>query len=315
DIAAVPPPSSGGPTICEILNILSGMPLAAEGYHSAAATHDMVEAMRRAYFDRNNRLGDPAFVDNPLAQLLSPDYAANLRAAIAPDHAKPSKSLQTSLGKEGNQTTHYSVIDAAGNAVGVTYTINSYFGAKVIAGKTGFFLNDEMDDFTAKPGSANMFGLVQGNANAIQPGKRPLSSMSPTLLTRDGKAFLLLGSPGGPRIITAILEVIVNVIDHGMDLQSAVDAPRFHHQWLPDLVYAEPFTFSADTAAKLAAMGYTLKEQPPWGAVEAILVAPAASKTTAGGAIDDSSHRSALVAGHLYGATDSRRPGGAAMGY
>jgi gamma-glutamyltranspeptidase/glutathione hydrolase len=215
--------------------------------------------MRRAYVDRNNRLGDPAFVTNPLAQLLSADYAAKLRATIEPDHATPSDSLKSGLDQEGNQTTHYSVIDAAGNAVGVTFTINSYFGAKVIAGKTGFFLNDEMDDFTAKPGSPNMFGLVQGSANAIAPGKRPLSSMSPTLLTRDGHVFLLLGSPGGSRIITIILQVIVNVVDYGMDVQSAVNAPRFHHQWLPDVVYSEPFTFSVDTAAKLEAMGYKFK--------------------------------------------------------
>jgi gamma-glutamyltranspeptidase/glutathione hydrolase len=315
DIVSASPPSSGGTTICEILNIAAGFPLGTEGYHSAASTHNLVEAMRRAYVDRNNRLGDPAFVANPLAQLLSADYAAKLRATIEPDHATPSDSLKSGLDQEGNQTTHYSVIDAAGNAVGVTFTINSYFGAKVIAGKTGFFLNDEMDDFTAKPGSPNMFGLVQGSANAIAPGKRPLSSMSPTLLTRDGHVFLLLGSPGGSRIITIILQVIVNVVDYGMDVQSAVNAPRFHHQWLPDVVYAEPFTFSADTAAKLEAMGYKFKEQAPWGAAEAILVAPPAPAAAAAGGIDDSTHRSPLVPGHLYGANDARRPGGAAMGY
>ena len=315
DIVSAPPPSSGGTTICEILNIAAGFPLGAQGYHSAASAHNLVEAMRRAYVDRNNRLGDPAFVSNPLAQLLSPEYAAKLRAGVETDHATPSSSLKSGLDQEGNQTTHYSVIDAAGNAVGVTFTINSYFGAKVIAGKTGFFLNDEMDDFTAKPGSPNMFGLVQGSANAIAPGKRPLSSMSPTLLTRDGHVFMLLGSPGGSRIITIVLQVIVNVVDYGMDLQSAVNAPRFHHQWLPDVIYAEPFTFSADTAAKLEAMGYKFTEQAPWGAAEAILVAPAAPAAGAAGGIDDSAHGSPLVPGHLYGANDARRPGGAAMGY
>jgi gamma-glutamyltranspeptidase/glutathione hydrolase len=315
DIVSVPPPSSGGTTICEILNIVAGLPLASEGYHSAASTHSLVEAMRRAYLDRNNRLGDPAFVTNPLSELLSTGYAEKLRATIEADRATPSSSLKSGLDQEGNQTTHYSVIDAAGNAVGVTYTINSYFGAKVIAGNTGFFLNDEMDDFTAKPGAANMFGLVQSSANAIAPGKRPLSSMSPTLLSRDGHVFMLLGSPGGPRIITAILEVIVNVVDYGMDLQSAVDAPRFHHQWLPDVIYAEPFTFSADTAAKLAGMGYKLSEQPPWSAVAAIVVGPPKPAAAATGGIDDSTHRAALTPGHLYGANDSRRPGGAAMGY
>ncbi len=316
DIASVPPPSSGGTTLCEMLNILEGLPLAAEGFHSAASVHSMVEAMRRAYFDRNNRLGDPAFVENPVAQLLSPAYAAKLRATIDPDHATPSAALPAGPGPEGSQTTHYSVVDAAGNAVGVTYTINGYFGAKVIAGDTGFFLNDEMDDFTAKPGAPNMFGLVQGPANAIAPGKRPLSSMSPTLLTRDGHLFLLLGSPGGARIITALLQVIVNVIDYGMDLQSAVDAPRFHHQWLPDQVYAEPFAFSADTAAKLAGMGYKIYEQAPWGAVEAILAAPpAVAGVQPAAGLDDSARPSRLVPGHLYGANDSRRPGGAALGY
>ena len=315
DIVSVPPPSSGGTTICEILNIVGDLPLAKQGYHSAAGTHNMVEAMRRAYLDRNNRLGDPAFVTNPLAELLSTAYAQKLRAGIEADRATPSSSLKSGLDQEGNQTTHYSVIDAAGNAVGVTYTINSYFGAKVIAGNTGFFLNDEMDDFTAKPGAANMFGLVQSSTNAIAPGKRPLSSMSPTLLSRDGHVFMLLGSPGGPRIITAILEVIVNVVDYGMDLQSAVDAPRFHHQWLPDMIYAEPFAFSADTAVKLTGMGYKLSEQPPWGAVEAILVGPPKPAAAATAGIDDSTHRAALAPGHLYGANDSRRPGGAAMGY
>jgi len=314
-IAAAPPPSSGGTTLCEILNIVAGMPIAAAGFHSAAATHDLVEAMRRAFFDRNNRLGDPAFVMNPLEALLSAEYAARLRTGIDPQRATPSMSLQDALPGEGNQTTHYSVIDSEGNAVGVTYTINSYFGAKVIAGHTGFFLNDEMDDFTVKPGTANMFGLVQGSANAIAPGKRPLSSMSPTLLSRDGRVFLLLGTPGGSRIITALAEVIVNVLDHGMDVQSAVDAPRFHHQWLPDQIYAEPFAFSADTAEKLAGMGYRLVEQAPWGAVEAILVAPPATGTGVAVGVDDSTRRAALVPGHLYGANDSRRPGGAAIGF
>jgi gamma-glutamyltranspeptidase/glutathione hydrolase len=302
-------------TLCEILQIAAGLPLAADGYHSAASVHNLVEAMRLAYFDRNNRLGDPAFVNNPVDQLLSPDYAAQLRAGIAADHATPSTALVSGSTTEGSQTTHYSVIDAAGNAVGVTYTLNNYFGAKVIAGSTGILLNDEMDDFTIKPGSANMFGLVQGKANAIAPGKRPLSSMSPTLLTRDGHVVLLLGSPGGPRIITALVQVICNVVDYGMDLQSAVDAPRFHHQWLPDQIYAEPYAFSPDTAEKLKSMGYKIVEQSPWGAVEAILIAPAATPQSLPSGLDDSVHRDALVPGHLYGANDSRRPGGAALGY
>ncbi len=321
DIVSAPPPSSGGTTICEILNIAAGFPLGAEGYHSAASTHHLVEAMRRAYVDRNNRLGDPAFIANPLAQLLSADYAAKLRATIEPNHATASDSLKSELDQEGNQTTHYSVIDAAGNAVGVTFTINNYFGAKVIAGKTGFFLNDEMDDFTAKPGSPNMFGLVQGSANAIAPGKRPLSSMSPTLLTRDGHVFLLLGSPGGSRIITTILQVIVNIVDYGMDVQSAVNAPRFHHQWLPDVIYAEPFTFSADTAGEARqAMGYKLhdtKRAPGAPSRRSSSAPPAPARQHRGRAstIPTWSLLVPLVPGHLYGANDARRPGGAAIGY
>ena len=197
----------------------------------------------------------------------------------------------------------------------MTYTINSYFGAKVVAGDTGFFLNNEMDDFTAKPGAANMFGLVQGAANAIQPGKRPLSSMSPTIALRDGKVFLIVGSPGGPRIITAVLETISNVVDHGMSVSEAVDAPRIHHQWLPDVIYAEPMALSPDTARLLTEMGYKITQQPPWGAAETILVGPqSATGKTAEGAIDDSSQGGFAKSGALYGANDARRPAGAAIG-
>ena len=317
DILATPPPSSGGTTLCETLGILEGYPLGTLGYHSAASLHLMAEAMRHAFLDRNSRLGDPAFIDNPIKRLLSPDYAARIRAVIDPARATASSALnaETPPHGEGAETTHYSVIDSAGNAVGVTFTINGYFGAKVIAGDTGFFLNDEMDDFTARPGTANAFGLVQGDANSIQPGKRPLSSMSPVLVNKDGKAFLLLGSPGGSRIITALVETIVNVIDFGMDIQSAVDAPRFHHQWLPDTVYLEPYTLSADTRDKLQAAGYAFTEQRAWGAVEAILVGPPLPTTAPAAGIDDSTRPAPLVPGHLYGANDSRRPGGAALGY
>ncbi|MEA2778644.1 MAG: gamma-glutamyltranspeptidase / glutathione hydrolase [Rhodospirillaceae bacterium] len=317
DIAAAPPPSSGGTTICEILGIVENHKLADLGFHSAASVHVMVEAMRHAFLDRNNRLGDPAFVANPISQLLAKDYLSRLSAAIDPARATASSALNPGTPPhEGTQTTHYSIVDAAGNAVAVTYTINSYFGASVIAGDTGFFLNNEMDDFTAKPGSPNMFGLVQGEANAIEPGKRPLSSMSPTIVSRDGKIFLVLGSPGGSRIISAITQVISNVVDYGMDIQAAVDAPRFHHQWLPDKIYVEPFELSRDTSGRLTAMGHTIAEQQPWGAVEAILIGPPApigKSATAG--LDDSTHASATTPGHLYGASDSRRPGGAAMGY
>jgi len=205
-VISSPPPSSGGTTLCEILNIIEPYPLAQLGYHSAAATHDMVEAMRHAYVDRNTLLGDPDFVKAPLERLTSKDYAATLRGAIQADQATPSDQVKPGVAPhEGTNTTHYSVVDAKGNAVSTTYTINSYFGALVMAGTTGFFLNDEMDDFTSKPGVPNLYGLVQGDNNAIAPGKRPLSSMSPSIATKDGKLFMVFGSPGGSRIITIAL--------------------------------------------------------------------------------------------------------------
>jgi len=295
-VISSPPPSSGGTTLCEILNIIAPYPLAKLGYHSAEATHDMVEAMRHAYVDRNALLGDPDFVKAPLDLLESKDYAAQLRAAIQADHATPSDQVKPGIAPhEGSNTTHFSVVDAAGNAVSTTYTINSYFGAIVMAGTTGFFLNDEMDDFTSKPGVPNLYGLVQGENNAIAPGKRPLSSMSPSIATKDGKLFMVFGSPGGSRIITIALETFTNVVDYGMNIQEAVDAPRFHHQWQPDVIQYEPFAFSADTMAKLSTMGYTFKLYDPWGSAEAILVDPAN--------------------GHFYGGADNRHPAGAAMGY
>ncbi|HEX3604218.1 MAG TPA: gamma-glutamyltransferase [Steroidobacteraceae bacterium] len=307
-IVSAPPPSSGGITLCEMLQVLEGYPLKALGFHSSAAVHVMTEAMRFAYRDRNTYLGDPAFIDNPSATLLSAQHAQEIRAQIEPDRATPSASLQgLAAADEHATTTHYSVVDHAGNAVAVTYTINDSFGAKVIAGHTGFFLNDEMDDFTAKPGVANVFGLVQGKANAVAPGKRPLSSMTPTLVFKDSKPVLVIGTPGGSRIITTVLEVIVNVIDHGMALQEAIDAPRIHHQWLPDTIAAEPFALSADTVKALTGMGYKVVPLEPWGsgnAVEAIGIAPA-----------DAAAAKALGfprPGVLYGASDSRAPAGSA---
>lgn len=295
-VISSPPPSSGGTTLCQILNIIEPYPLARLGYHSAAATHDLVEAMRHAYVDRNTLLGDPDFVKAPLARLASKDYAARLRAAIQPDRATPSEQVKPGVAPhEGTNTTHYSVVDAKGNAVSTTYTINSYFGANVMAGDTGFFLNDEMDDFTSAPGVPNLYGLVQGEENSIAPGKRPLSSMSPSIATKDGRLFMVFGSPGGSRIITIALEVFTNVVDYGMNIQQAVDAPRFHHQWQPDVIQYEPAAFSADTRAKLRAMGYRLQAYDPWGSAEAILVDPAN--------------------GRLTGGADQRHPAGAAMGY
>jgi gamma-glutamyltranspeptidase/glutathione hydrolase len=307
-ILSAPPPSSGGVVLCEMLQALEGYPLAALGFHSAASVHFMTEVMRFAYRDRNTYLGDPAFVENPLAQLLSAEHTNAIRTRIAPRHATPSSTMPPILAApERATTTHYSIVDIMGNAVAVTYTLNDDFGAKVIAGDTGVFLNDEMDDFTAKPGAANMFGLVQGKANAIAPGKRPLSSMTPTIVLKDAKPVLVIGTPGGSRIITTVLEIIVNLIDHGMSLQEAVDAPRIHHQWLPDTLAAEPFALSADTVRVLTRMGYRVVPLEVWGtgnAAEAIGIAPT-----------DAAVAKALGfprPGVLYGASDSRASAGSA---
>jgi gamma-glutamyltranspeptidase / glutathione hydrolase len=288
-VVSVAPPSSGGVSLCEILNILEGYDLKSLGFHSAAATRLMVEAMRYAFTDRNDALGDPAFVDNPLEKLLSKGYAAQIRSKI--DRGIAPK--QVAVSREKPQTTHYSVLDKDGNAASVTYTLNGSLGALVAAPGTGVLLNDEMDDFTAKPGAANQFGLVQGSKNAIAPGKRPLSSMSPTIVLKDGKPVLVLGSPGGSRIITATLEALVNVVDYGMEPQAAVDAPRFHYQGQPDKIFAEPLSFSPDTRALLEGAGYRIEEQSPWAAVELIR--------------SDN--------GVLSGANDARRPAGSARGY
>lgn len=317
DLASAPPPSSGGTTICQILNILEGYDIKGMGFRSAESVHVMAEAMRHAFMDRNTYLGDPAFVNNPLDRLLSKDYAAAIRDKIQPNRATPSSEVQPGAEPhEKTETTHYSVVDRHGNAVSVTYTINGSFGAAVIAPGTGFFLNDEMDDFTAKPGVKNLYGLVQGAANRIEPGKRPLSSMSPTLVTKDGKTVLVLGSPGGSRIITIVLETIMNVVDYGMAPQEAVDAPRIHHQWLPDEIFYETWGLSPDTIKILADMGYKLTEQKPWGAAELIEVGGgAAGFKDAASSGGDSAHSGRVREGYLYGANDARRPAGAAVGY
>jgi len=292
-IIAAPPPSSGGVTLCEMLNILEGYPLRFLGWHSAASAHFIIEAMRFAYFDRNENLGDPDFVQNPIAQLTSKEYATKIRQKI------PVYTAATELNgvpvHEGVNTTHYSIIDNKGNAVAITYTLNAHFGAQVIADHTGFFLNDEMDDFTVSLGTPNMFGLVQGAANAIAPNKRPLSSMTPTIVTKNDKPFLVLGAPGGSQIITAVLQTILNVVDYDMDIKSAVDAPRFHFQWQPNIVFADPYVFSPDTTEKLTQMNYSFS-LPKWpiGLVEAIQVD--------------------LAKQIFYGASDDRMPLAAAVG-
>ncbi|WP_211455030.1 gamma-glutamyltransferase [Collimonas antrihumi] len=314
---SAPPPSSGGATMCQILNILEGYDMKALGFHSAASVHYMTEAMRHSYMDRNTFLGDPAFVKNPLERLMSKEYAASIREKISADKATPSVEVQPGMAPhEKPETTHYSIVDKDGNAVSTTYTINGRFGAVVIAPGTGFFLNDEMDDFTVKAGVQNLFGLVQGATNSIAPGKRPLSSMAPTLVTKDGKTYMVLGSPGGSRIITITLETALNVIDYGMAPQEAVDAPRIHHQWLPDEVYYETRGLSPDTLKILDGMGYKMKEQTPWGAAELIMIGlPGAAGVSGSSSGNDAGVSGIVRPGLYYGANDTRRPAGAAIGY
>ncbi|MET0749001.1 MAG: gamma-glutamyltransferase [Rhizobium sp.] len=307
EITSSPPPSSGGVIICEILNVLEGYPLSTLGYGSAETVHLMVEAMRHAYVDRNAALGDPDFVNNPIAKLLDKTYAKTIRDSIDPRHAGVSKDMAPLGLGESHETTHYSIIDNDGNAVAVTYTLNGSFGAGVVAPGTGILLNNEMDDFTSKPGVPNLYGLVQGEANAIQPKKTPLSSMSPTIIAKDGKPFMVIGSPGGARIITITLEAIVNVIDFGMDIGQAIDAPRIHHQWLPDKVFTEPYALSPDTMGLLTGMGYNVavdKDWPIWGQAAGIMVGgKSLAEIAAGG-------------GARYnGAMDSRAGSGTAGGY
>ncbi|WP_375780460.1 gamma-glutamyltransferase [Bradyrhizobium sp. ma5] len=303
-VVSAPPPSSGGVVICEILNILEGYPLKELGYHSAQAVHYQIEAMRHAYVDRNSYLGDPDFVKNPLERLLDKNYAAKIRAVIDPAKAGVSKDIKPGVPPhEGSNTTHYSIADKDGNAVSVTYTLNDWFGAKVTAAKTGVLLNDEMDDFTAKVGVPNLYGLVQGEANSIVPGKRPLSSMSPTIVTRDGKPVMVVGTPGGSRIITAVLLTMINAIDYGMNAQEAVDMPRFHQQWLPDLTNLEDFTLSPDTRKILEGMGQTFGPPQPANHLAVIIIgAPSLGGKPVGN-------------NRFYGANDPRRNSGLAGGY
>jgi gamma-glutamyltranspeptidase / glutathione hydrolase len=303
-VISAPPPSSGGVVICEILNILEGYPLKELGYHSAQAVHVQIEAMRHAYVDRNSYLGDPDFVKNPLDRLLDKNYAANIRAVIDPNKAGISKDIKPGVAPhEGSNTTHYSIADKDGNAVSVTYTLNDWFGAKVTAAKTGVLLNDEMDDFTAKVGVPNLYGLVQGEANAIAPGKRPLSSMSPTIVTKDGKTVMVVGTPGGSRIITAVLQTMINAIDYGMNAQEAVDMPRIHQQWLPDLTNVEDYALSPDTRKILEVMGHKFGPPQPANHLAVIIVgAPSLNGEQVGN-------------NRYYGANDPRRNSGLADGY
>ena len=303
-VVSAPPPSSGGVIICEMLNILEGYPLKDLGYRSAQAVHYQIEAMRHAYVDRNSYLGDPDFVKNPLDRLLDKGYAEKIRAVIDPKKAGVSKDIKPGVAPhEGSNTTHYSIADKWGNAVSVTYTLNDWFGAKVTAAKTGVLLNDEMDDFTSKVGVPNLYGLVQGEANKIEPGKRPLSSMSPTIVSKDGKPVMVVGTPGGSRIITAVMLTMINAIDYGMNVQEAVDAPRFHQQWLPDVTNVETYALSPDTRKILTDMGHNLGVPQPANHVAAILVgAPSLGGKPVG-------------KNRFYGANDPRRNTGLAAGF
>jgi gamma-glutamyltranspeptidase / glutathione hydrolase len=276
EILGMPPISSGGVALLQFLNILEGYPIGELGHNSSATIHLVSEAAKRVYADRSEWLGDPAFFRVPVAGLMSKKYAERLRTGINPDKATPSASIKPGAPAqfESEQTTHYSVVDADGLAVATTTTLNGGFGNGQVVAGAGFLLNNEMDDFSAKPGSPNMFGLIGGRANEIAPGKRMLSSMTPTIVTRDDRAFLVLGSPGGSRIITTVLQVVLNVIDHGMNVQEAVDAPRFHHQWLPEEIRLERRGFPADVIRALEARGHRVAVGYNMGDVHAIMIDP-----------------------------------------
>ncbi|MGC2111646.1 MAG: gamma-glutamyltransferase [Candidatus Korobacteraceae bacterium] len=307
EIISAPPPSSGGIALAEILNILEGYDLAKEGDRSAESIHLTAEAFQRAFFDRAEFLGDPDFSKIPVAQLIDKRYGNAWRDTIPLRRATPSASLrrpavfsqldsyasshpQPSSVREPEHTTHYSVVDPEGNAVSVTTTLNDAFGSRVTAEGLGFLLNNEMDDFTTKPGVPNMYGLIQGPANAVSPDKRPLSAMTPTIVLKNGKLFLVLGSPGGPTIITTVANVLMGVVDYGLNIQQAVNAPRFHDQWMPDQIEVEAVGISPDTIGILEHMGHKIKmSRGYWGDAECI-------------AVDDKT-------GELLGASDGRNQG------
>src|ERR1700691_2175016 len=295
DIISAPPPSSGGVALVEILNILEGFDLAKLGNRSGDAIHLEVEAFRRAFYDRADFMGDPDYAKVPVAQLIDKKFAAAWRDSIDPNHATPSGALKrpsfgelervaqspSAAAPEPQNTTHYSVVDADGNAVAVTTTLNESFGSRVTAEGLGFLLNDEMDDFAAKQGVPNAFGLIQGPANAIGPGKRPLSAMAPTIVLKDGKLFLVLGTPGGPTIITTVANVLIGVVDFALDIQQAVNAPRFHHQWFPDQILVED-RLSPDTMNILQSKGHKLNVRHFWGDGECIMVDSKSGERLAG---------------------------------
>ena len=298
EVISMPPPSSGGAVLIEMLNILEGYDLKKMDPSSSERYHLMAEAMRRAFADRAEFMGDADFVKVPVAGLIDKTYAAKLRATINAERASTSVEVRAGkpAGHESEETTHFTVVDAEGNAVANTYTLNNSYGSAAVAKGTGIILNDEMDDFAAKPGTPNMYGLIQGERNAVAPQKRPLSAMTPTIvLHKDGSLWFTVGSPGGPTIINTVLCVITNVIDYDMNIQQAIDAPRIHHQWLPDTLAFEPYGLSGDTQRALSSRGHKLAKPNYLGDAEGIMIE---EKT-----------------GVRLGATDPRRSDGLAVGY
>jgi gamma-glutamyltranspeptidase/glutathione hydrolase len=297
-IISMPPPSSGGAVLIQMLNILEGFDLKKHDWASSDRYHLMTEAMRRAFADRAEYMGDSDFVKVPIAGLIDKAYAESLRASIDPERASSSETVRAGrpMGHESEETTHFTVVDAEGNAVANTYTLNNSYGSAVVAKGTGILMNDEMDDFAAKPGTPNLYGLIQGERNAVAPRKRPLSAMTPTfVLSKDGSLWFTIGSPGGPTIINTAFCVITNVIDYGMNIQHAIDAPRIHHQWLPDELVFEPYGLSGDTQKALKARGHNLARPRYLGDAEGIMIEP--------------------QTGVRLGATDPRRSDGLAVGY
>jgi len=298
EIISMPPPSSGGAVLLEMLNILEGYDLKKMDPASSDRYHLMTEAMRRAFADRAEYMGDSDFVKVPVAGLIDKKYATQLRSMIDPEHASSSEQVRAGkpIGYESDETTHFTVVDAEGNAVANTYTLNNSYGSAAVAKGTGILLNDEMDDFAAKPGTPNLYGLIQGERNAVAPRKRPLSAMTPTfVLRKDGSLWFTVGSPGGPTIINTVFDVITDVIDYNMNIQQAIDAPRIHHQWLPDELVFEPYGLSGDTQKALLARGHKLAKPRYLGDCEGIMIE---EKT-----------------GVRLGATDPRRSDGLAVGY
>lgn len=294
EIVSMPLPSSGGIHIVQMLNALEHIPIKESGVNSAKTISLIAETMKRAYADRSEYLGDSDFVKVPTKQLTSKDYAKSIAETVLEGNITPAQEIKPGdlTPYESDQTTHYSVVDKEGNAVAVTYTLNLNFGSGIVAGDTGILMNNEMDDFSSKPGVPNAFGLIGGKANAIEPNKRPLSSMSPTMVLKDGKPWLVTGSPGGARIITTVLQQIINAVDFGMNPAAATNTPRFHHQWLPDELRLE-LGFSPDTVQLLEDAGYKVSIKPSMGRTQTIQI----------------------IDGTMYGYSDPRNPDGAALGY